>query len=70
MIPEYTMQIAEVNGEGLLAYSRGTFRLTFEFETDGAMQSISNTGNYLMIFEKQDNGTWLIDRFIWNDRPA
>jgi uncharacterized protein (TIGR02246 family) len=64
-VTEFTTQVVEITGSGELGYLRGRFTLSFEY--DG--QTYSNSGNFLEIARKLDDGTWRIFRRIWND-PA
>jgi uncharacterized protein (TIGR02246 family) len=66
-VTAFTMEPVEISGSGDLAYARGTISLTFSFESDGVMQTLSNAGNYLMIVRRQPEGAWKIARYIWND---
>jgi uncharacterized protein (TIGR02246 family) len=64
---ELTVTPVDIEGRGDLAYARGTF--TFAFIPPGA-EPVSMKGNYIEIWKKQANGSWLIHRDIWNsDQP-
>ncbi len=65
IVTEFDTTIDEVGGSGDVGYLIGTFRLSFEYEG----QTFTNAGNFLEISRKQEDGSWLISRRIWND-PA
>jgi uncharacterized protein (TIGR02246 family) len=60
---EIDLQPIEVNGEGDLAYVRGTYTVTMAPEGG---QPINDTGKYMEIRQKQADGSWLIARDEWN----
>lgn len=58
----------EIDGRGSLAYARGPYSITLAPE--GAAESISDTGHYVAILRKQEDGRWLISYLIFNsDQP-
>jgi len=58
----------EVEGNGDIAYVRGTYQLTMSIEGQGP---IEDTGKYLEIRRKQPDNTWLIYRDMFSsDQPA
>ena len=58
----------EIDGRGSLAYARGSYSITLAPE--GAAESISDTGHYVAILRKQEDGRWLISYLIFNsDQP-
>ena len=58
----------EIDGRGSLAYARGPYSITLAPE--GAAESISDTGHYMAILRKQEDGRWLISYLIFNsDQP-
>ena len=60
--PEY------VDGRGSLAYARGSYSITLAPE--GTAESIGDTGHYVAILRKQEDGRWLISYLIFNsDQP-
>ncbi len=63
----FQVQIQEVEGEGDLAYVRGT--ATFTITPSGAAP-VEERAKYIEIWRKQKDGSWKIMRDIWNsDRP-
>jgi len=66
---EFTMTSQEIDGLGCLAYDRGTW--TWSGVLPGMTEPVSDTGKYLSIVRRQDDGTWLYTDVIWNsDTPA
>ncbi|NIM48162.1 MAG: DUF4440 domain-containing protein [Gemmatimonadales bacterium] len=61
---EFTITPAETEGRGTLAFERGTYSVTMTIE--GAPEPIMDTGKYLVICEKQADGSWLMAATIWN----
>jgi len=61
---EANLTIVEIDGRGDLAYARGTYSVTVQPE--GAPEPIQDTGKYLEIRRKQEDGSWLITIDIWN----
>jgi len=58
----------EVQVSGDLAFARGTYTVTVTPKAGG--ESIQREGKYLVIFQKQPDGSWKIARDIWNsDNP-
>jgi uncharacterized protein (TIGR02246 family) len=57
----------EIQGRGDLAFVRGTYSFTV---VPPGMEPVSDRGNYMEIWQKQADGSWLILRDIWNsDQP-
>jgi uncharacterized protein (TIGR02246 family) len=54
----------EVDGAGDFAYVRGTYALALE--VPGAPQPVRQKGKFLQIYTRQQDGTWLLARDIWN----
>jgi ketosteroid isomerase-like protein len=66
-VVEYDQRMEEVDGFGDLAFVRGVF--SYVVDIDGELSS--GTGKYIAIYRRQSDGSWLIDRDIFNlDRPA
>jgi len=61
---EANLTIVEIDGRGDLAYVRGTYSITVQPE--GVPEPIQDTGKYLEIRRKQEDGSWLITIDIWN----
>ena len=62
---QMTVNTEEVDVLGEKAYSHGTFTLTMTPEEGG--DTITQTGNFLTILEKQVDGSWKIHIHNWND---
>ena len=54
----------EVAGAGKLAYVWGTY--SFDMLPEGAESPVLDTGNYIEIWQKEDDGSWRIIRDIFN----
>jgi ketosteroid isomerase-like protein len=53
---DFTNERTEVAASGDLAFTRGSFRVTY---TDPATRKVQNgAGNYVTVFRKQDDGSW------------
>jgi uncharacterized protein (TIGR02246 family) len=65
-VSRYDLVPDEVEGSGDLAYIRGRFLLTLEI-ANGASDTYTNSGNYLMILARGPTGQWRIACQIWND---
>ena len=61
---EANLTIVEIDGRGDLAYVRGTYTLTYE--PIGEPGPIQDTGKYIEIRRKQQDGSWLISIDIFN----
>jgi uncharacterized protein (TIGR02246 family) len=57
-------EIVEVDGAGRLAYARGAYVMTMQ--VPGAAPPIRQEGKLLHIYARQQDGTWLLARDIWN----
>ncbi len=61
---EATAVIDEVVVAGDWAFTRGTFHGTFQPKTGGAV--MSDVTKYILIWQRQSDGSWKIARDIWN----
>jgi ketosteroid isomerase-like protein len=60
-------QSLEIEGQGGLAYDRGTYSMTL---TPPGAAPIEDHGKYLIIWRKQADGSWKVAREMFNsDRP-
>jgi uncharacterized protein (TIGR02246 family) len=65
---EVNLTIVEIDGRGDIAYVRGTY--SFAMQPEGVPEPIQDTGKYIEIRRKQEDGSWLITIDIWNsDMP-
>jgi ketosteroid isomerase-like protein len=64
---EYQQSMNETRGIGGMAFARGVFTYVVEVAGD----TLRGSGKYLAIYQRQSDGTWLIDRDIFNyDTPV
>jgi ketosteroid isomerase-like protein len=49
---------------------RGRFALSFSFESGEGPKRFSNQGNFLLLAQREADGTWRIARDMWNDPVA
>jgi ketosteroid isomerase-like protein len=56
-------QSLEIEGQGDLAYDRGTYSMTM---TPAGVAPFEDRGKYLAIWRKQADGSWKISRVIYN----
>jgi len=56
-IADFSQESIKIDGRGDLAYARGTYEITVQGE---GMPRIHDQGKYLMILEKQPDGSWLV----------
>jgi uncharacterized protein (TIGR02246 family) len=64
MMHEFRVTPVATHGVGDLAYQRGTWSGTFAMA--GLAEAIADTGKYLEIAERQEDGSWLWTAVIWN----
>lgn len=60
-------ETVEIGGVESVAYARGNFSFTI---TSEGSEPVAVSGKYIEIWEKQDDGNWLITHDIWNSNPA
>jgi len=63
-ITEFNLTIVEIDGRGDLAFVRGTYSMTIALED--APGPIQDTGKYIEIRRKQEDGSWLIAVDMFN----
>ncbi len=63
---EFTLMQQEVAGHGDLAFVRGSFTLSFEY--DG--ESYSSSGDYISLLRRLPDGSWRISHHMWSDHPS
>lgn len=61
---EFNLTVEEIDGRGDLAFVRGTYSLAVVPE--GAPEPIKDTGKFIEIRRKQEDGSWLIAVDIFN----
>lgn len=63
----FTLNPVEIDGRGDLAFVRGTYSMTMEIE---GMPPVQESGKYIEIRRKQEDGSWLLAADIFNsDTP-
>ncbi len=67
-VTEFRQTTDEIGGNADYAFARGTFAFDFTYEVDGNSQKLSNAGNYLMLFARDERGQWQITHRMWSDR--
>ena len=68
-VTSFENEILEAGGDGDFAFTRGTFRFTFDYEADGQVSKLANRGTYLMLFRRDAAGVWKITHRMWSDSP-
>jgi len=63
-INSFTFELADLEGNGDIAFLRGKFTITFT--PPGAMATLSDSGKILVVFRKQPDGSWLRVVDAWN----
>jgi len=63
-VTKYNLTAVEIDGQGDLAFVRGTYSMTIAPE--GAPEPIQDTGKYVEIRRKQQDGSWLMAVDIFN----
>ncbi len=63
-ITKFNLTAVEIDGQGDLAFVRGTYSMTIAPE--GAPEPIQDTGKYVEIRRKQPDGSWLMAVDIFN----
>lgn len=66
-IAEFNQESVKIDGRGDLAYARGTYAITVQGE---GMPEIRDQGKYLMILEKQPDGSWLVSTASYSRNTA
>jgi uncharacterized protein (TIGR02246 family) len=64
VITEADGEALEVEGTGDLAYVRGTYAMSMKVPS--VTQPVRQEGKFLQIYARQQDGTWLLARDIWN----
>ena len=64
---DLTLKAVEVHGTGDMAYEVGEVSYS---APDSSGQRKTATGKYIVVWKKQQDGTWRLYRDIWNGNPA
>jgi uncharacterized protein (TIGR02246 family) len=67
-VTTFNPKLVEIDGQGHLAYTRGTYELTVM--RPGGKAPVKDTGKFIEIRRKEPNGSWLILRDFWNSDLA
>jgi ketosteroid isomerase-like protein len=67
-ITEFSESVTEIEGEGDLAYGRGTYAMTMM--PPGAKAPVKDSGKTLAIWRKQPDGSWRVTKVSWNSDLA
>lgn len=67
-ITQFKESVAEIEGEGHLAYGRGTYEMTMSLP--GAKAPLKDVGKTLAIWRKQPDGSWRVSSVSWNSDLA
>ena len=62
--------VDEVEGDGLVAFARGTDRVRWATSSNGTTTHHVSAGTYLNAMRKAADGTWRIRVHMWDDPPA
>ncbi|MBT8400778.1 MAG: DUF4440 domain-containing protein [Rhodothermia bacterium] len=65
-VHQFDLEQHEVGGDGEVGFVRGSFSLAFEY----AGADFTNSGEYVSVLRRSDEGTWRISHRIWSDHPA
>lgn len=60
--------IDEINGEGNVAWVRGTDTLTYSFDKGQTHSQLGSRSMTLAIWRRQPDGSWRISRMMWGIR--
>jgi uncharacterized protein (TIGR02246 family) len=70
-LPKFTQfkqELEEVEGDENFAYPRGTFETTTT--PPGSNKPVKDKGKVLAVWHKQEDGSWIVTRVIWNSDLA
>ena len=67
-ITAFRQSVVEIEGQGNLAYPRGTYEMTMM--PPGAKAPLKDTGKVIAVWRKQPDGSWLVGRVMWNSDLA
>jgi len=64
------LHLDEIGGDGNLAFARGRGSLTFSYEQDGVIKTVSARSTFLNILRKGADGSWRTSHRMWSDLPS
>lgn len=67
-ITAFSQRVVEIEGQGNIAYPRGTYEMTMM--PPGAKAPLKDTGKVIAVWRKQADGSWLVARVMWNSDLA
>ena len=70
VIDELDITVDEVDGNGLVAFARGTDRVRWSTRSSGATSHHVSSGTYLNAMRKGTDGRWRIRVHMWDDPPV
>ena len=60
----------ETGGSGDLGFVWGNFTLKYETELDGAPQTVTNAGTFMILARRERDAEWCISHHMWDDPVA
>ena len=66
-ITSFKAPLVEIEGNGNVAYARGTYEVTLM--PPGSKTPVKDSGKFIEIRRKEPDGSWLILRDLWNQDP-
>ena len=61
-------RIDEIDGQGDVAWVRGTDTLTYTYDKDSTHSQLGSRSMTLALWRRQPDGTWRISRMMWGTR--
>jgi ketosteroid isomerase-like protein len=62
--------VEEIDGDGLVAFARGTDRVRWSTSSSGTTTHLVSAGTYLNAMRKGPDGHWRIRVHMWDDPPV
>jgi ketosteroid isomerase-like protein len=64
----FARRIDEIDGQGDVAWVRGTDTLTYTYDTGSAHSQLGSRSMTLALWRRQPDGAWRISRMMWSTR--